>query len=219
MKYTHLIISRVNIKWREQSKDENWLRDRIAIMNKTIRPSIEGQTNKNFKFITLWGYDPIDVIDNEYPIKIETVGLKKIYFELLEKLKDFIDEENVLVTRIDSDNCLGNDFVEVLQKNIRETDLPFYYDIPKLYFYHMITKQKRIWTFEFTSGCISIMEKSSDFKCIPYQHSHGKIGTIVNGIRVDGLDTLINIHGGNLSAHMLGQKKVDFNLDKFNLKL
>lgn len=218
MKFTHLIISRVNIKWREQAKDDNWIKNRIILMNKTLRPSIEAQTNKNFKFITLWGYDSIDMIENEYPIKIEKIGLKHIYTEMLEKLKNLIDEENVLVTRIDSDNCLGNDFVEVLHKNIKETELPFYYDIPKLYFYHLTTKQKRIWTFEFTSGMISVMEKSSDFICIPYQKSHGSIGSIISGTRIDGLDALINIHDDNLTAHMLGQK-IDFNLDKFSLKL
>lgn len=218
MKFTHLIVSRVNIRWTEQSKDEKWLRDRIFLLNRTLRPSIQAQTNKNFKFVTLWGYDPIDVINVEHAIKTESVGLVKIFDDVLIELKKLIDEENVLVTRIDSDNSLGDDFVETLHKAVKETELPFYYDISKHYMYHTKTKEKRIWPFEKTTGFISVMEKTSDFTCIPYHHNHGKIGNVIKGTQVEGLDTLVNIHENNLSAKMLG-KLTDFDISKFNLKL
>lgn len=219
MKFTHLIVSRVNIKWLPQSKDEVWLNNRINILNNTLRSSIEVQTNKNFKFVTLWGYEPVGKISNEYQLLLESSGANKILKEILPKLLELIDEEYVLTTRIDSDNCLGNDFVENLHKSIIETEFPFYYDIKKMDMINIITKGKKTWNATGTSGFISVMEKKDEYKCIPYSKSHGSIGIFIKGIKIDNLNVLLTIHGDNIHMTKLLGSKSDFNVSKYNLKL
>jgi len=217
MKFTHLIISRINIKWREQAQDKAWLDNRINILNSTLRPSLEGQTNQNFKFITLWGYEPIGGISNEYQIKLDAVGAPKIRAEMLPKLAEFIDEDHVLITRVDSDNCLGDRFVETLHNNIGE-NVPFYYDIGKMDMINTATRKKTTWITPKTSGFVSVMEKSDELTCIPYKYSHSLIGTHITGMLLD-LDVLLTIHGDNLSVKNNLGKPSDFDVNKYNLSL
>lgn len=219
MNYTHLIISRVNVRWTSHSKDEKWLKDRIEIINKTLRPSIEAQKNKNFKFITLWGYEPEGGIDGEIQIKIDSKGTKNIYDELLKKIKEHIDSENVLVTRVDSDNCLGEDFVDNLQKRITDK-VPYYYDTKYIEIYYMDNGNKNREKYNSTSGFISVMEKTDEFECIPYKHPHDNIKNIIKGISIDELDVLLNIHENNIAPKRNDRgKPYDFNLKKYNMKL
>jgi len=216
MKYTHLIITKVNVKWREQSKDPVWLGNRIKIINNILRPSLQAQTNKNFKFITLWGYEPEGGIENEHQIFIKSEGAAGILKELNKKILNYIDEENVLVTRIDSDNALGENFVETLQSNLIETT-PFYYDIKSMHMLNTKTGGKSIWKPDKTSGFISVMERTLDFQCIPYKYSHGDIGKYVKGVSLD-LDVLLTIHGDNLCVKSELGERNNFDLSKYNLK-
>lgn len=218
MKFTHLIVTKVNLKWLEQSKDPIWLENRIKLLNNILRPSIEAQTNQNFKFITLWGYDPIGQINNEYPLKFDCEGMRPIYNEMVIKLLDYIDEENVLVTRVDSDNALKNDFVEILQKNVNESELPFYYDLKKIDMIHLDTRIKKTWPARDTSAFVSVMEEKSNFKCIPYSTGHGRIQTFVKGIKIDDLLGLCTIHGENVYMKAPLGSISNFNTEDYNLK-
>ena len=219
MKYTHLIVSRINIKWLPQSKDEIWLNNRIHILDNTLRSSINAQTNKNFKFVTLWGYEPIGKVDNEYQILLNSTGANKILNEVLPRLLELIDEDYVLTTRIDSDNCLKDDFVEKIYNNIMETELPFYYDIKNMDIINTISRKKTTWTATSTSGFISIMEKKNEYKCIPYMHSHGHIGDLINGVKLDDLGVLLTIHSDNVYMTKNLGFLSKFDESKYNLKL
>jgi len=218
MNFTHLIVTRVNIRWLEHSKDNEWLKNRIELLNKTLRPSLEAQTNQNFKFITLWGYEPEGGISNEIQINFGESNVSGVHKKLVEVLPDYVDEKNVLVTRIDSDNALAEDFVEIIQNNVVDNVLPYYYDISKMHMYHLKSKNKRTWDATKTSGFISVMEKVEDFECIPYRYNHGLIGDKISGRKIDELGALLNIHDNNVSAKLLGVRS-DFNLEKYNLKL
>lgn len=220
MKYTHLIITKVNIKWLPQSKNEEWLKDRIKLFNGILRPSLEAQTNKNFKFITLWGYEPVDIIKNEYPIVIKSEKMGPINKEMMPKIIDLIDEENVLTTRIDTDNAIGIDFVQNLQNHVKDIRLPFYYDINKMHMINLITREKRLWNASQTSAFISVMEKKSEYKCIPYINVHTKIGNNINGKKFDDLDALCTIHGENIYMKKELGISIDFDEKlKYNLKM
>ena len=216
MKFTHLIISKINIKWLPQSYDEVWLEKRIKLFNETLRPSIVGQTNKNFKFVTLWGYEPQDVIDNEYPIMIDAEGASRIYDEMIPKLRELIDEEYVLTTRVDSDNALGETFVETLHNAIT-TNVPYYYDIKSMDMYDRRSGLKKHWIKNKTSGFISAMERTEDFICIPNSGNHGTLGNLYNGMSFDN-DVLLTVHGDNHCVkHTIGHPS-GFSLKKYNVK-
>lgn len=198
MKFTHLIISKVNLRWLPQAEDEIWLKDRISLFNNILRPSIVGQTNKNFKFVTLWGYEPEGKIENEYQIKLNSKTSYALYLEMLPKLKELIDEDLVLTTRVDTDNALRYDFVENLHKHITKTELPFYYDTNKMHMINLNTLQKRTWPAINTSAFISVIETKSNYICIPYKTGHARIQKFVKGIKFDDLGCICTIHGENI---------------------
>lgn len=220
MEYTHLIVTKVNIKWLPQSRDEVWLKNRINILNNILRPSLEAQTNKNFKFITLWGYEPIGKINNEYQIMINSENDGRIiYREFCSKLIDFIDEEYVLTTRIDTDNAFSFNFVENIHNHIINDKAPFYYDIKKMNMIDLSTKNKTTWNAAGTSGFISVMEKKEKYKCIPYSCGHGTIGKAYEGIKYDDLDALLIVHGDNIHMTRILGTTSDFDVNKYNLKI
>jgi len=216
MDYTHIIVSRVNVKIAEQSKNEIWLKNRLEILNRTLRPSIAGQINKNFKFITLWGYDPVDCIEGEIPIVIKSTGFTQVFREVKANILKLVKSDYILMTRVDSDNCLGDDFVETLQNNLTD-DVPYYYDIKRMNVIDLRTGIKSIWNVDETSGFISVMEKTSDFNQIPYNYIHGDIGNHIKGTSLD-LNVLLTIHGGNLCVKKIFGEKNNFDLKKYNIK-
>ena len=219
MKFTHLIVTKVNIKWLPESRDEKWLNDRIVILNNILRPSIESQTNQDFKFVTLWGYEPVGKINNEYQIILKSEIASELYKEWMPKLIELIDTEYVLTTRIDTDNCFSYDFVEKLYEHITEIKAPYYYDVKKIDMFNSNTGNKSTWNAKGTSGFISVMEKKSEYKCIPYMGGHGSVGRICDGLKFDDLDALLTIHGNNIHMRRELGRASDFNLKKYNIKL
>lgn len=227
MKYTHLIVTKVNIKWLPQSQNPEWREKRIHLLNNILRPSLEAQTDKNFKFVTLWGYEPIGKIDNEYQVPIfinDNNGVlytgNQLFSEMLPKLVELIDDEYVLTTRIDSDNAISHDFIEQLHQHINETDVPFYYDISHMDMINLITRDKKRWPAKGTSAFISVMERKANYKCIPYKSGHATVGTYVKGIKFEDLNGICCIHDGN--AHMKRTLGVstDFNeKNKYGIKI
>lgn len=208
MKFTHLIVTKVNIKWLPQSHNEEWLKNRDYLFNHILRPSLKSQTNKNFKFITMWGYDPSEIIDNEFPIILDADASKIdnykeigiiLYKEMLPKLNELIDEEYVLTTRVDTDNALSYNFVENLHNHIKETETyPFYYDIKRMNMLNLQNRAKSLWEAVNTSAFCSVMERRDDYKCIPYKTEHGRIQDLAKGIKFDDLNALCTIHGENV---------------------
>jgi len=216
MKYTHLIVSKINVKSHPQANDEIWVKNRINLLNNILRPSLEAQSNKKFKFISLWGGEVIGgyKLDNEHQLIINSEGGKKIYNEALLKLVDFIDDDYVLTTRVDSDNALSVDFIENLHNHIIETEVPFYYDIKKMNMLELKTRKKTLWDAKATSGFVSVMEESAKYKCIPYKSGHGTVGKICDGLKFDDLIALCSIHGENL--HMVRGLGLAANFDEKN---
>jgi hypothetical protein len=224
-KFTHLIVSRVNVKWLPQSKDSVWLNDRIVLLNNILRSSIEAQTDKNFKFVTLWGYEPVGRIDNEYQLMFDVEFMNRIHDEMIPKLLELVDEDYVLTTRIDTDNAMGFNFIENLHRHVletesvAETEIPFYYDITKMGVYNLMTKSKRVWNTDHTSAFISIMEDRRKYKCIPFGYDHSKIENDVNGLKFDDLNVICTIHGKNVAMKNEFGTPSNFNVGDYGLNI
>ena len=219
MKYTHLIITKVNVKWYPQAQDAVWVKNRHDILNNVLRPSLEAQTNKNFKFITLWGSEPKDPIECEYPIIIDSEGGGNILREAIEKSMEFVDDDHILTTRVDSDNALGENFVETIQDNITE-NVPFYYDVIDMHYFDSKRNERSIWKIPphyGTSAFISVMERKGGYECIPYRGGHQRIGNQIKGIKLD-LDCLVTIHGENILQEKIKGSNRKIQLNKFNIK-
>jgi len=125
-----------------------------------------------------------------------------------------------LTTRIDTDNAISYNFVDNLHKHITETELPFYYDIIMMDMLNLKTRNKKIWLATYTSAFISVMEKKSDYKCIPYKYNHGKIGDSILGMKFNDLNALCTIHDENIYMKKEMGKPANFDeKNKYGIKL
>jgi len=228
VEFDHLIVTRGNLNWVGGGFTPAQSKRRIELMNKTLRPSIEQQTNKNFKFISLWKEKPthngiegeiMEVVKSKFVLNKTFTKTPVIHNpEILEICKKHITKDYVLVTKIDNDDCLGMNFVDVLQKNVELTNYPYYYDIRAWRTYNMVTKRMEIARLGYTSMFLSVLEKSSDFVCYPYNYMHPQIGNVINGKYITELDGLFLIHSDNSYAALKGYE-TKFDLKHYSPKL
>ena len=220
--FDHLIVTRANMNWGGRGYDAAQMKRRIELMDKTTRPSIQQQTNKNFKFITLWNEMPthkgidgeiMEVVKNDFVLN-ETFTHMPVQYnpEITKICKKYITKDFVLVTKLDNDDCLGANFVEILQQNVNLNNFPFYYDVRAVRFYRFNTQKKEIGRLPHTSMFLSVLEKSSDFVCYPYNYKHPQIGQVLRGKHIVELDALFTQHADNSDANMIAYNT------KFDLK-
>jgi len=228
VEFDHLIVTRGNLNWMGGGFTPTQARRRLQFMNRTLRPSIEQQTNKNFKFISLWNEKPThNGIDGEImEIMKSRFILNKTFTktpvihnpEVVEICKKHITKDYVLVTKVDNDDCLGMNFVDVLQKNLDLTKYPYYYDIKAWRTYNLDTKRMEMAKLPYTSMFLSVLEKSSDFVCYPYNYMHPQISEVLDGKHIRELDGLFTRHSDNSYAGFLGQE-TRFDLKNYSPKL
>lgn len=131
-KIEHYIITRFNMPWvKEESLklkglDPEYLRERFAIFDRFTVPSIIGQTCKNFKWLVFFD----SRTPNEFLEKIESYRKLDFYepvfvspgFSLKEYVDNLIANSSGLFisSRLDNDDAILSDFVEVVQKKARE---------------------------------------------------------------------------------------------------
>jgi len=228
VEFDHLIVTRGNLNWVGGGFSPAHSERRIHLMNRTVRPSIEQQTNKNFKFISLWNEKPTHAgIDGEIMEVMKSKFILNKTFtktpvihnaEIVEICKKHITKNYVLVTKVDNDDCLGMNFVDVLQKNVDIINYPYYYDILAFRTYYMMTGVMEICKLPYTSMFLSVLEKSSDFVCYPYNYKHTQINSVLSGKHIRELDALFTQHLDNSVAGAYGAP-TRFNLKHYSPKL
>ena len=222
MKFQHLIITRSNVFWQKEALSEEWNRKRLDMFNRFLRPSLAKQTNKDFKFISLWGrfYNGGE-IPNEYKefVEVEPIDATEdkekrrnwsISFcsQIREIAKKHSTAEFTLISRIDSDDYVEPDYVEKLQKAVKFNECPYYYDVDKIFCVRIktgkITEKTEHKKPRNTSAFVSVLEKP--IVCYPYSFPHQDIGKKMNGRILSGLNVHLTLHDLNTSAIMKHKK-------------
>lgn len=131
MDYKHLILTRFNLQFDPQSNihiQPNWLNERFRLFEAYCLPSIIRQTNQRFDWVIFLS-DQTPEIYQQY-LKQLTQAYSNIHIELCPYLENFnhfyknigekyLGNHNFLLsTRIDSDDMLANNYVEILQSQI-----------------------------------------------------------------------------------------------------
>ena len=133
MKIAHYIITRFNLPVARPNKNGvqqdhlgEWLYNRCALFEKYCLPSVNSQTNKNFKWILIFDRNtPVDIINKYRSDIIEPVTFEKTEEQaeadvcqsvLASYLKTNEKADLILTSRLDNDDMLHKDFVEDLQK-------------------------------------------------------------------------------------------------------
>lgn len=134
--FRHYIITRFNLRAKEwqftknstKVLDENWLENRFELFEKYCLPSLLSQTNKNFEWVIYFDTetpafykDKIEVyrqkLPNLVPVFVENMEL------FLPSIQAHIknnNQEYVITTRLDNDDCVSKYFVDEIQKNFNK---------------------------------------------------------------------------------------------------
>ena len=148
MKYKHLIISRLAIKWYTKDGEtlrceeelgqtwDEWLASTIKLYSTYTRESLRKQSNQNFTLISVVdeSVDNIgELLPNEVVLKIKAV--KDLVPAVTKFIEDNYKSPLYLMSRIDRDDCFGVTYVQELQNlaneylGKNESPEPFYFDI------------------------------------------------------------------------------------------
>jgi hypothetical protein len=136
--FDHFIITRFNLTqtiWKNDKKGQivnnmSWLQKRYELFERYCFPSIQLQTEQNFKWLVYFDVETPDVFKTKNELlKKDFSSFKPIYvssfkdFEqsLLNDIENYKSEHcnYVLTTRLDNDDCLHKDAVKVIQQHFK----------------------------------------------------------------------------------------------------
>lgn len=139
----HYIITRFNIKIdafkkdknNNSVKDEQYLNERFALFEKYCFPSIQNQTNKNFRWLVYFDIDT----PQYFKEKINELERRFSNFEpyYVSNYNDFITHyqsvcyssvnsatnEKIICTRLDNDDAILSEHVDTIQKYVRDNNI------------------------------------------------------------------------------------------------
>lgn len=218
----HLLVSRLAIKWNHPNQKlewNEWLLNRLDLFNNITRQSIKNQTDQDFTLLTLIdesvAFSDVDLesklLDNEVSLIVPQEndypwnGITNAVKDYINSLEEPFDD--VIITRIDSDDFLHEDFVHEV-KNIFNTHPKLsYVDIADSLTYNIKTgcvfkSDKYI---NIISPFVSVREKTVDFKCLAYAMEHRKIGGCLSGVKSKKVNAIQAIHNNNLINKQTGK--------------
>ena len=184
MKQNTYILSRLALKGKNFNMTPKWIRNRLNLFENTCYKSICEQTDQNFKWFLC---STESMLTQEQVARLKTLSKDNIRFVFLEDkkswqtfLREIIKEESknvdkVLTMRVDSDDILAHDFVEVAKnlslKTKQNNDVVINYSSG----YEFFNKQNRfvLRSRRDTNMFISLSEdaKKDEYKlCIFDQH-------------------------------------------------
>lgn len=185
MKIRHVILTRFNLQYQESTKNLSleWLEERIRLFQTYTLPSIQAQTNQDFEwFILIDVHTPESIcqclqdIADSYKViqlvRVESQGdeaLNAYYRSLANELGKGYDL--LISTRLDSDDCLMNDFISTTYNILGANTAPVAISFPNGLQYF---SQKK-WTFRITypnNHFLTLCEKGDSARsALGYDHT------------------------------------------------
>lgn len=249
-KFIHIVFTRFNIKMKlDASKyhvgisgypvlSEHWMKERVNIFRKFCLPSISNQTNNNFEWFVY-----LDTNTSMYYKKVfATLREKYKYFHpkyvsdeqaMFENLKSYIqkhrgtDVKYVITARIDNDDCLHKNAIDIMQKNFNNQKCEVFHFRNG---YTLAIYPKKLFTRYADSiyppfyFAVEEISPDCDFKMIRQDLLSIRRKTAVTQIS-DGYYWMQVVHGKNLANEVRGlpyfNKKVlaDFGVEPMKIKL
>ncbi|PHS63344.1 MAG: hypothetical protein COB12_09335 [Flavobacterium sp.] len=136
--FQHFLITRFNLKktdWTTNKKNvpvltEEWHKNRFKLFTDYCFPSVDSQINKNFIWIVFFDTSTsetyrkvISLLENKMPNfkPIFIDGMDLFLPSIKEYIKDF-DEEYIITTGIDNDDCISNTFIDEIQNKFNKQE-------------------------------------------------------------------------------------------------
>lgn len=129
--FAHYLITRFNLKkedWKLSRADtpvltETWLKNRFELFENYCFPCIVGQTNKNFKWMVFFDTSTPELyVQKIKHLQTLCAEFKPIFVDGMNSFLPGIEKEielettpYLITTRLDNDDCVSQDFVDVIQ--------------------------------------------------------------------------------------------------------
>jgi len=196
MNYFHYILTRFNIdlytrkreKWKKDKNNrdidsELWMEKRFKLFETYCLPSICNQINKNFKWLVVYDvktpskwFQKIESYKNicdNYVHIYNHQGIQRATLPYILKDCETKKISHVITTRLDNDDCLSNNAVELIQNNIDDNNLQF---INILNGYQYNQNDKNFYTIQSESNSfITSLERTETAKTIYGWGNHAYI--------------------------------------------
>lgn len=131
--YTHIILTRFNLQYDSESRihlNSSWLDNRFELFERYCLPSVEGQSEKNFKWLILMdGNTPVVYRERMEKYSNRIHQLMVVYCPLSGNLNMWYkevaisygeDRDILITTRLDNDDQLGIDYVKIVQNYVNQ---------------------------------------------------------------------------------------------------
>lgn len=217
----HYLISRlaINLSFYVNNDFDNWFIHRINLYNNFTRKSLKNQTNQNFKLITLVS-DKFLEISKEFKLNNEEIIVFKNFNEVCSLIKEKAGNKDVIISRLDSDDCLHEQYVDNVQKEFNlNKNYYTYLDVSSIGQLRIEDKKTYINSYyiwkKSPSSFLSSLERGNDILCLVYRQNHEKINKKYNG-KIIKNKVLQLIHKYNISNSINNfSKECNLNLKKF----
>lgn len=215
--FEHIVIVRCAVKFNNNVNFDDWFNKRMLIYNKYTRPSLNNQTNKDFKIlsfvdISLKGNDKYfeyfnNMLNNEITIYVN--GPKTSIASEIKKYVTGLDKnKSIIISRLDNDDMYGEDYIDIIQKKLLIDNT--YLDISKMKQLLLSTNKlyhsRRYSTI--VSPFVSVKESINNFKNIVGTIEHSYIGQKIKGIKLSELDVTQIIHDNNVMNKYDGGEEI-----------
>lgn len=205
--YNHIILTRVNIMRKDWTVD--WLTDRIQLFKDFCYPSLNLQTNQNFKWLVFFDADTPDNIKNEINQSKKWKNFIPIYIQdnsentILANIKEHIDPKAkyLITSRVDTDDGYAIDYVQRVQDLFHKyanSNERVIINFNKGFVLNKSTNKAYVRDHYINAFC-SLIEPVKDFISV-WVKNHRELGTICKVKKIDTNPMWLQVvHGSNLS--------------------
>jgi len=187
--FQHYILTRFNLRathWtttknKEKVLTEEWLKERFDLFENYCFSSVKNQSNQNFKWLVFFDVNTPEnyklkveeyrkSYDNFYPFFID--GMPNFLPEIIKNIKLLDTEKFIITSRLDNDDCLHEDYINVVQSYF---DSQNHLAIDLIDGYTLQIGEKIRFGFQkhLYNPFISLIEKKDDFKTVWFRSRHG----------------------------------------------
>jgi len=219
MKFKHIIVTRLALKWRfsETRMDwREWLKDSINLMNSFCRPSLRNQINQDFTLLSIVDDSVDDVgelLDNEVVLKVPSLKNNEYPKQLMiDVVNEYVGNlkgyDSIILTRLDRDDALKKDFIQKVQNYLADKQgeyIDLNNSITYDYYRNEAHNSKKYFN-TFVSPFVSVHEPILNGKitCLSLKIDHDAISRHIKGKKVNDLWAMQVIHKNNLRNRIYG---------------
>jgi Putative rhamnosyl transferase len=206
----HLLVTRFNIRWGYEPVDskysDDWMSERIALFERYTLPSVQRQTNDDFRWIILLDEERCRRFPGIVEL-IERSGYVPMFCEHLDlavpQIREYVSAlgpvKHIATSRLDCDDVLHPHYIADLKAQFRRSTEPRYVvDFP----FVAVTSEagrnygmRAYW--RFPSAFLTLVEPFDDESKTAFGFNHFKLRGAYPEHLIEAVRTMIVIHGGN----------------------